>query len=285
MLAQREQRAPDPHDGPSLHRGQRRPVDVPAVARPVAVARVGPIPDQGPLGRARLDRFAKLCILQPAARHHRDEATAGAVDVVHVLARTQLAVGDVQEVAPAGHRLERVPGLDVGDRVVRVAVAAAKRHGDVAVGAHGQDEQQLLEVRAVRLRMSVGDGRAGASADLAATGAAVAAAEADRCGVVVELVEAHPEALPNGQHQLGEQRRAVGIEQPVQGAAEPVVAQVFHLLGADAEHAIGKAVHGLVLTVDRLALHDDRSQQHAQRAGMGDGATPIRGHEARQRLM
>ena len=122
VLAQRQQRAPDPDDGPGLHGRQRRPVDVPAVSRPVAVARIGPIPDQGPLGRTSLDRLAKLCILQATARHHGDEASAGAVDVVHVLARAQLAVGHVQEVAAAGHRPERVPGLDVGDRVAGVAV-------------------------------------------------------------------------------------------------------------------------------------------------------------------
>jgi len=98
----------------------------------------------------------------------------------------------------------------------------------------------------------------------------------------VELLEAHPEALPNGQHELSQQRRAIGIEQPIQGAPEPIVAQVLHLLDTDAEHAIGETVHGLVLAVDRLALDDDRAQQHAQRAGMGDAAARVRGDVARQ---
>ncbi len=70
-------------------------------------------------------------------------------------------------------------------RVKIVAVGAAKRHRHVAIGAHGQNEQQLLEVRSVRLRMPERDRRGGASADPAAPGVAVAAAEADlwsRCG-------------------------------------------------------------------------------------------------------
>ena len=100
----------------------------------------------------------------------------------------------------------------------------------------------------------------------------------------MELVEANPEALPGGQDQLGEQRGAIGVEQPVQGSTEAVIAQVLHLLGADAEHAVGKAVHGLLLAVDRLALDDDRSQQHAQRAGMTHGATRVRGDVARQSM-
>jgi hypothetical protein len=98
----------------------------------------------------------------------------------------------------------------------------------------------------------------------------------------VELVEANPEPLPGGQHQLGEQRSAIGVEQPVQGPTKAVIAQMRHLLGADAEHAVGKAVHGLLLTVDRFALDDDRSQQHAQRAGVADGATRVRCDVARE---
>ena len=167
VLAQREQGAPDPDDGPGLHGWQWRPVDVPAVARPVAVARVGPLPHLGPLGGVGLDPLAELGIFEPAAGHDRDEATARAVDVVHVLARAQLRVGHVEEVAASGHCLERVPGLDVGDGVARVAVGAAKGHGNVPIGAHGEDEQQLLEIGSVRLRVAVVDGRGGALADLA----------------------------------------------------------------------------------------------------------------------
>jgi hypothetical protein len=36
-------------------------------------------------------------------------------------------------------------------------------------------------------------------------------------------------------------------------------------------------MHGLLLAVDRLALDDDRAQQHAQGARMGHGTAPIGG--------
>ena len=104
VLAQRQQRAPDPDDGPGLHRRQRRAVDVPAVARPVAVARVGPVPHQRPIGRVGLNPFAELRVLLTAARHHGDEAAAGAVDVVHVLEGTKFRVR-----ARTGSRCGRPP--------------------------------------------------------------------------------------------------------------------------------------------------------------------------------
>ena len=44
-----------------------------------------------------LQPFAKLRILKPAAWHHGDEAAPCAVDVIHVLARTQFAVGHVRK--------------------------------------------------------------------------------------------------------------------------------------------------------------------------------------------
>ena len=138
---------------------------------------------------------------------------------------------------------------------------------------------------AVRLGHPIGDHGGAATADAAPAGGAVAATEADRGGVVVELVEAHAEALPDGQDELGEQCAAVGIEQTIQRAPEPVVAEQRHVALADAEHAVGKTVHRLLLAIDGLALDDDGAQQHAQCAGVGDGATPIRGHEARQRLV
>ena len=105
-------------------------------------------------------------------------------------------------------------------------------------------------------RKPICDCRRVALADRATRGGAVPAAKTHRRAVVVELVELHAEALAHGQGHLGEQRRAVGIEQVVQGAAQPVVAQVLHVMGADAEHRAGKAVHCLLLAVDGLALHD-----------------------------
>jgi len=60
--------------------------------------------------------------------------------MVHVLTRTQLGIGDIEEVCPPRHGAERVPGLDVGARVGGVAVAAAERDGNIAVSRHGENE-------------------------------------------------------------------------------------------------------------------------------------------------
>ena len=38
-----------------------------------------------------------------------------------------------------------------------------------------------------------------------------------------------------------------------------------------------KPIVRLLLAVDRLALDDDRAQQHAQRLGVGDGAAAVGG--------
>jgi hypothetical protein len=109
------------------------------------------IPHRGPVGRVGLDPLAELFVLRAVARQHGDEATAGAIDVIHVLARTQLGIGDVEEVGPTRHGAQRVPGLDVGAGIAGVAVAAAKRHGNTAVSVHRQDEQELLEIGTVGL--------------------------------------------------------------------------------------------------------------------------------------
>jgi hypothetical protein len=100
----------------------------------------------------------------------------------------------------------------VGARVTGVAIAAAKRDGDIAVGGHSEDEQQLLEIGAVGLGVAKGDGRGGAAADLAAPGAAVGAAEADRGAVVMKLVKLQGEALADCQHHIGDERGSIGIE-------------------------------------------------------------------------
>jgi hypothetical protein len=56
---------------------------------PLAVGRVAPIPDQRPIGRVGLNPFVELRVLQMGTRHHGNEAAAGAIDVVHVFARTE----------------------------------------------------------------------------------------------------------------------------------------------------------------------------------------------------
>src|SRR5260370_40423990 len=101
-LVQREQRAPNPNNGPRFQRRQWRSIDVPAIARAVAVARMGPIPDQVPGWRAGLEPLPKLAVLLARTGHHGDEAAAGAVNVVEIGMRAQFGIGDIQEVSPPG---------------------------------------------------------------------------------------------------------------------------------------------------------------------------------------
>ena len=109
------------------------------------------------------------------------------------------------------------------------------------------------------LGMPVDDGRCCAAADGSASGGSIRSGEADGRAVVVQFVEAKLELLADGQHDLGQQRGAVGVEEPILGASEPVVAELLHRLGVDAEHAAGKAMDGLLLAVNRLALDDERA--------------------------
>src|SRR5215471_12977577 len=89
LLLEREQCAPDPDDRPDFRRQQRRSIDVPAVTRSGIVARVGAVPDQFPGWGVGLDTLAKFLVFQPCAGQHGDKASAGAVDVIHILARAQ----------------------------------------------------------------------------------------------------------------------------------------------------------------------------------------------------
>ena len=222
-----------------------------------------------------LDPGTELLVLEPIAGQHGDEAPAGAIDVIHWLARAQFAIGAIKEVGPPGQRAQRVPGVDGGAQVAGVAIGATEGHGHVAVGAHGEDEQQLLEIRAMFFRMTERDRYRATATDRATGGGAVLAAKAHRSAVVVELVELHGEALAHSQGHLGKQCGAVGVEQVVQSATQAVVAEVAHVLGGDAEHRTGKAVDGLVLAVDGFALDDQRAQQNAQGLTMGDAAASV----------
>src|ERR1700756_4877370 len=144
---------------------------------------MGAIPNTGPVGGIGLDPLAKLLVFQAAAREYGDEAPTRAIDVIHVLARTQLGIGDIEEVCPARHGAQRVPGLNVGAGVAGIAIATAERDGDIAVGVRGQNEQELLEIGTVLLGVTVGDRRCGASADLTTPCATIGSAEADRGAV------------------------------------------------------------------------------------------------------
>ena len=98
------------------------------------------VPNAGPIRRMCLDPCAELFVFRTRARKHGDEAAAGAIDVIHVLARTQLGIGDVEEVCSTRHGTQCVLRLDMRAGIAGVAIAAAKRDGDVTVGIHSENE-------------------------------------------------------------------------------------------------------------------------------------------------
>jgi hypothetical protein len=52
----------------------------------------------------------------------------------------------------------------------------------------------------------------------------VLTAKANRCRVIVQLIELHREALPDREHDGGEERAPVGIVEPIEGSAESIIA-------------------------------------------------------------
>jgi hypothetical protein len=151
-----------------------------------------------------LDPFAKFGVFQPGARHHRDEAAAGAVDIVHVVAAAQLRVGDVEEIGSAGHVAQRVPSLDVGLRVIGVAVGAAKLHRHTAIVGERQDEDELFQIGPMILRETIGDRRGGTPPKRAPRCGPVLTAEAHRGRIVVHLIETQRELAPDREHDVGQ---------------------------------------------------------------------------------
>ncbi|MGH3439000.1 MAG: hypothetical protein ACRDRN_21360 [Sciscionella sp.] len=105
------------------------------------------------------DPVPKRAVLLTRSGQHGHEPPTAAVDVIHVVASGQLAVGHVEEIGPAEQRDQVIPGVDVGDVVAGVAVDHPMRQRHRPVRAHGEDPHQLLEVRAVILVVPEGDRR------------------------------------------------------------------------------------------------------------------------------
>jgi hypothetical protein len=177
----------------------------------------------------------ELAVLTAGAGQDGHEPAAVAGDVVHGGPVGELGVGDVEEVGPADQGPQLVPGGDVGAVVVGVAVLGPKRDRDGPISGHGQDPQQLLQVRPVVLVVSVGDRRGLLAAPGVARGAAVGAGEGDRGRVVVQLGELDVELAHRGQHDTGDQAGPIGVEEPVQHAPHPVVVQGGRVAGGQAE--------------------------------------------------
>ena len=111
--------------------------------------------------------------------------------------------------------------------VVRgVAAFDAEVDGHAAVVADGKDVEQLLEVRAVVLVVSPGDGQGGPPAAGALLGrVGVVAVEGDGGRVVVQLVEGHGELADRVADERKDEGRQLALEEPAQGPAHAVVVE------------------------------------------------------------
>ena len=92
----------------------------------------------------------------------------------------------------------------------------------------------------------------------------------------MQSLEVHAKAPSHRHDDLGQQRCAVGIEQPIERPADAVIAQVCKVRLSHAEERGGKRCRRLLLTVNRRALDDQRAQQNAERLRMRDGRAAVR---------
>lgn len=172
-------RGANPHDAVALRRRPRRFDGVPDLVG-IAPAAAGPARGLGP-GRVVVDDpVPKHRVFFAGGGQHGQEPAPVAVDVVHVVAGGELAVGDVEEVAASEERDQVVPGFDVGAVVDGVAVGHPIGDRHRPVGGHGEDPHQLFQVGAVVLGMSPRDLGGPLAAPRAPVRVRVRAGELDR---------------------------------------------------------------------------------------------------------
>src|ERR1700677_60684 len=150
-------RTPDPEDAVALDRSQRRFAAAVDLVWAVLAARVLLARKLDPGSRMGLEPFAEPGVLAPGFGQNGQEPTVAACDVLHVLRGAQLGVGHVEEISPARHPAERVPGANVRLVVAGVAIinAAPDRYGSIR--RRSQNPQQLLEIGTVILVEAVSD--------------------------------------------------------------------------------------------------------------------------------
>jgi hypothetical protein len=216
-------------------------------------------------------------VLPSAVRHDRDEPSAVSGDVAHRLLGAQLAVGDVEEVRPADQGVQFVPARDVRDVVGGVAVGDPVGDRHRTVSGDGEDEQQLLEVGPEVLVVALPDRRRRLPAAGSAVGVWIVAGDRDGGRVVVQLVGADAELAQHPQHGLGDQAGPVGVEQPVQRPADPVVVEQFGLAWREPEHRRVVARRPLTERVHRPVPGHDVAHQHGDHRSRGQPQPDIVG--------
>ena len=193
------------------------------------------------------------------------------MEVGHVLGGRQLAVGDVEEIPPAGQLAEQLPGAPVRAVVGGVAALDPELHRHGAVAGDGEDVEQLLEVGAVVLVVAPGDGQPEPPPQgPLPVGGLVIAVEGHGGGVVVQLVEFDAELTDRVRHGRQRQRGDVGVEEAVEGAADAVVVERGQLPRGQPERFGGVAGGPFADAVEGLARDQEVLEQDQQGGRGGD---------------
>ncbi len=226
---------------------------------------VGLLPQRSPGDLALGQQRAEGRVFAAGPRQHGDETALALMEIGHVLAAGQLAVGHVQEVAAAGQLAEQVPGVAMRLVVGHVAACGAEVQRHAAVGRDREDEQQLLQIGTMVLVVSEGDGQGGtAEGPLLAIGVGVGSAESDGGRIVVQFVQGDAELLDDVRCHGEDQRGHVGHKQPIQRSAHAVVVEPFDLLGGQPQRIGGVACGPFAHAIDRLPRDQEVPQQNQE---------------------
>ena len=153
------------------------------------------------------------------------------------------------------------------------------RHG--AVAGDREDIQQLLEVGAVVLVVSPGDGGSEPAAKRAFLGRGVVIAmEGDGGGIVVQLVELDAELADGVGGDVEDQRGDVGIEEPVEGAADAVIVKRAQLFLRQPEPGRLVPRGPLADTIEGLSANQQVPDEQQQGSGSGDAPAAVFAREA-----
>ncbi len=227
---------------------------------------VGLFPQPSPGDLALGQPLAKGGVFAAGPRQDGDEAALALVEIGHVFAGGQFAVGHVEKVAAAGQLAQQVPGVAVGLVVGHVAAFGAEVQRHAAVGGDREDEQELLQIGTMVLVVAEGDRQRGtAQVTLRGRGLGVGAAESDRGGIVVQFVQGDAELLDDVRRHGQDQRGHVGHKQPVQRASHAIVVQPREILGQKAQRLGSMAGRPFAHAIDRLAGKEQIAEQDQQR--------------------
>jgi len=147
------------------------------------------------------------------------------------------------------------------------AVSGPTGDGDRAVGAHGEDEDELLQVWAEVLRVTPGRRDGALGPPDSSVGPPVGAGQGHRRRVVVQLRAVDGERHHRVEDQPAEEAGPVSVEQQTQCSADPVVVQEPGLAALESEQYGVERRCPLAQRVDRLVGQCQVAHQHAEALG------------------